>query len=149
MARTSRTRSAFSKGEEHARLEDLWDEPEPVARPGLRDALALHGSWAFVAGRRQAWLLIAGDRFAVRFADGDIYMGAFTCSGNGRHRTLDMHVEEGPPHHKGAIAHGIYELDGDLLRWCTMSPGRPERPISFAEDDPYSLSLVFRRERAQ
>ncbi len=100
-----------------------------------------------VSGRRQATFLISGNLFTVHFADGDIYMGSFTIGSNGRFRTMDVHVEEGPHRHKGQRALCIYELDHDMLRWCTASPGQADRPGAFAETEPMHLCLVFRRHR--
>jgi len=146
MAKSQRTRSVPSKGEEHLRLEDLWDEPEVTARPTYSAAQLLQGAWLALGGRRQAELLISGDRFTIHFVDGAIYMGTFAVGGPGRPRTLDMHIQEGPPHHRGLTALCIYELLDDVMRWCTAPPGAGERPRDFAESDPRGLSLVFRRE---
>jgi len=149
MARGPQTRSVVNKPEAHARLEDVWDEPSPgiaCARSALE---RLQGAWLAVAGRRQAEFLIAGNRIAVHFADGDVYLGSFTLDHDGRHHTMDVLVEEGPPRHKGLTARCIYEVDGDVLRWCTASPGQEHRPAAFAETDPLHLCLVFRREHAR
>jgi uncharacterized protein (TIGR03067 family) len=146
MARPPRTRSALSRGEDHVRLEDFWDDPSPGARTYSCDAEAIQGAWMSVAGRRQAELLVSGTRFAVHFADGDIYMGTFTLGSEGWPGTMDLCIDEGPRKHKGQTALCIYELDGDQMRWCTASPGQAGRPASFVEDDPLHLCLVFRRE---
>jgi uncharacterized protein (TIGR03067 family) len=105
----------------------------------------LQGAWLSVAGRRQAELLVSGDHLTVHFAEGDIYMGRFTL-GEGQPATMDVRVEEGPPQHKGQLARCIWEVDGDMLRWCTALPGQPGRPADFAEADPRHLCLVFHRE---
>jgi uncharacterized protein (TIGR03067 family) len=133
-------------GEDHTRLEDCWDEPSPRSRPVCSDTEALQGAWISIAGRRQAELLVSGSHFAVHFADGDIYMGSFTLGCDGWPCTMDLQIDEGPHRHKGQLALCIYELDGDLMRWCTASPGQPERPKTFAEEDPLHLSLVFQLE---
>lgn len=149
MARGPQTRSVVTKPEVHARLEDSWDEPMPGIACARSTLERLQGAWMAVAGRRQAEFLIAGNRLAVHFADGDLYLGSFTLDHDGRHATMDVFVEEGPPRHKGRTARGIYEVDGDVLRWCTASPGQDQRPIAFAESDPLHLCLVFRREHAR
>jgi uncharacterized protein (TIGR03067 family) len=149
MARGPQTRSVISKPEAHARLEDFWDEPTPGVACALSDLERLQGAWLAVAGRRQAEFLIAGNRIAVHFADGDVYLGSFTLDHDGRHSTMTVQVEEGPPRHKGQAALCIYEVDGDVLRWCTASPGQGQRPSAFAESDPLHLCLVFRREHTR
>jgi uncharacterized protein (TIGR03067 family) len=147
MARTPRTRSVPTQAiEDPTHLEDLWDEPAPSPHIIRPDAEALQGAWKSVTGRRQAEFLISGNRFTIHFGDGDIYMGSFTLGKNGRTRTMDVRVEEGPNRHRGLIALCIYELDGDMMRWCTASPGQADRPLAFAEHDPQHLFLVFRRE---
>jgi len=149
MARGPQTRSVSTFPEVHVRLEDSWDEPMPgiaCARSALE---RLQGAWLAVAGRRHAEFLIAGNRLAAHFADGDVYLGSFTLDHDGRHATIDVRVEEGPPRHRGMLALGIYEVDGDVLRLCTASPGQDKRPIAFAEADPLHLCLVFRREHAR
>jgi uncharacterized protein (TIGR03067 family) len=155
MARGSRTRTASPAGEvalqsdqEPSRLEDSWDEPEPIEFQARADLELLQGIWSFVAGGREAELLISGDRYTMRFADGALYMGRFVLTPNGRLGTMDMQIEEGPPRHKGKTALCLYELDGGTLRWCTAGPGRTERPTAFpALDHPQYLHLVFRCER--
>jgi uncharacterized protein (TIGR03067 family) len=131
------------------RLEDVWDEPAPGASCALSDLERLQGAWLAVAGRRRAEFLIAGNRIAAHFADGDVYLGSFTLDHDGRHSTMNVRVEEGPRSHKGLVANCIYEVDGDVLRWCTASPGQDDRPRVFAECDPLHLCLVFRREHTR
>src|SRR5262245_10669949 len=110
----------------------------------------LQGAWLTVSGRRQAELLVAGDHFAIKFFDGDIYMGIFDLDPGERPRAMDMRIEEGPVKHEGKIALCVYELEGDMLRWCPGEPGSEQRPTVFPPpDDSYRLSLVFRREQPQ
>jgi uncharacterized protein (TIGR03067 family) len=147
MARARRARTVEPKKEDATRLEDFWDEPAPAIRLPVSDLEALQGAWMAISGRRQATFLISGNLFTVHFADGAIYMGSFTLGVNGRNRTMDVHVEEGPTQHRGQLALCIYELDRDTLRWCTNSPGQETRPAGFAESHPMHLCLVFRRQR--
>jgi len=149
MARGPQTRSVLNKPEAHVRLEDFWDEPAPGVACSRSDLERLQGAWLAVAGRRQAEFLIAGNRIAAHFADGDVYVGSFTLDTDGRHATMDVRVEEGPSRHKGLIARCIYEVDGDVLRFCTASPGQGDRPAAFAEVHPLHLCLIFRREHAR
>jgi uncharacterized protein (TIGR03067 family) len=146
MPKTPRTRSVLSRIGEQNHLEDHWDEPAPSARPA-RPAVAeaLHGAWQSIEGQRQADLIIAGDRLTIHFEDGDIYMGRFTVSANGRPRKMDVVVEEGPAQHRGLVALGIFEIDGEQLRWCTASPGQADRPAAFTQEHPRHLCMVFRR----
>jgi uncharacterized protein (TIGR03067 family) len=128
-------------------LEDCWDEPEPVAPQDHQALEALQGAWEFVSGRRRAELLISGTHLAIHFADGDIYLGSFTLEPASRPGLMIIHIDEGPPRHKGGTAHCIYEVVGDTLRWCTAWPGPANRLSAFPdESDPRYLCLAFRRE---
>jgi len=62
---------------------------------------------------------------------------------------MDVRVEERPSRHKGLLAQCIYEVDGDVLRFCAASPGQGERPMAFAEVHPLHLCLIFRREHSR
>jgi uncharacterized protein (TIGR03067 family) len=109
------------------------------------DLDALQGSWVTVAGPREAKLLVAGNRFAVEFEDGTIYMGSFTLDPTDDPKRIDMRIEEGPAGHRGRTAYCIYHLDGGMLRWCPSRVGSEARLIRFPDvDDARYLSLVFR-----
>jgi uncharacterized protein (TIGR03067 family) len=111
------------------------------------DLELLQGTWVSVTGRRVAEFVISDYLFAVRFQDGDVYLGTFRLDPDARPRTMDMRIDEGPARHRGKIARCIYELDSLTLRWCPAEPGREERLAAFpAESDPRYLHLVFRRE---
>jgi uncharacterized protein (TIGR03067 family) len=115
----------------------------PAAGPAVRtDRESLQGSWASVAGPREARFLIAGDRFTFEFVGGDIYMGTFALSPGG----MDMTTDAGPTDHVGTVTRCLYQLDGGVLRWCPGKPGSARRPAAFPDvDDTRYLSLVFRR----
>jgi len=92
-------------------LEDCWDEPAPGVSLAPRDGDRLQGAWATATGRRPAVLLVCGARFAIRFADGVIYMGNFELDTRGRPRAMVMRIEEGPAKHKGQTALCFYEFE--------------------------------------
>lgn len=128
-----------------AHLEDCWDEPEPVL--GCKDLEALQGVWISVYGRRSAEFLICGHHFTIHFADGAIYMGTFVLDPGAWPKTMDARIEEGPAPHRDLTALCIYELQGEILRWCTAGPGQLERPSCFpTKEDPHYLYLVFQKQ---
>jgi uncharacterized protein (TIGR03067 family) len=111
------------------------------------DLERLQGTWRFVLGRRPAELVISDYLFAMRFADGETYLGIFRLGPESRPKIMDMRIDEGPARHRGKIARCIYELDGDTLRWCPAEPGSEQRLTTFpAATDPRYLCLVLRRE---
>jgi hypothetical protein len=124
----------------------------PVRSRPRPDLDLLQGAWTTIAGRRQVRFLVAGNRFAFEFLDGEggIYIGSIKVAGDGLLRHLDMHIEEGPEGHRGQTAMCIYHLDADILRWCPSRPGAIARLTSFpsVDDDKY-LSLVFKHVRPQ
>jgi len=50
----------------------------------------------------------------------------------------------------GKTAVGIYDLDGDTLKWCTNEPGGTERPKEFSsEADNKHLLVTLKREKSK
>jgi uncharacterized protein (TIGR03067 family) len=130
------------------RLEDCWEEPTGPDTGVSADMKDLQGAWHSISGRREADLLVCGNRFAFRFADGEMYMGVFDLDGTTAPKAMDMRIDAGPVRHLGKTALCIYELQMHELRWCAVSPGRLGRLTAFpAEDDGQALYLVFRREQ--
>jgi uncharacterized protein (TIGR03067 family) len=113
-----------------------------------RDRERLQGAWAFVSGRRQAELQFSGDRFTVRFRNGDLYAGRFTVDPTHKPRAMDLHVEDGPEPSRGKVSRAIYEFDGNHLIWCPAPPGSAKRLRAFPpDDDREHLCIVFRRQK--
>jgi uncharacterized protein (TIGR03067 family) len=108
----------------------------------------LQGAWRSVAGRRGAKLVIAGTRFTFEFVDGELYLGIVRLNQDAAPKHMDMKVKEGPAAARGRVALCIYEVDGDVLRWCPTAPGAGFRLARFpsVDDDRY-FSLVFHRDR--
>jgi uncharacterized protein (TIGR03067 family) len=156
MARTSRVRTMTDDSQPQPQakgipvhLEDWWDEPDETVQQARKDLEALQGAWTFISGRRPAQFLVSGTRFAIHFADGEIYFGSFTLTPYARPKAMDVRIEEGPGRHKGQTVLCIYELSNNTLRWCIAGPGQSDRPPAFpAEEDTRYLYLIFRRENA-
>jgi uncharacterized protein (TIGR03067 family) len=151
MARASRDRKESLKPRSllkapHVHLEDCWDEPDARLNHSRTDVEELQGAWVSTSGHRVEFFF-SGHQFTAHLGNGDIYMGSFTLGASARPREMDMHIHEGPAHHKGLIALCIYELDGHALRWHTVGPGQSNRPPDFpTENESRSLYLVFHRE---
>jgi uncharacterized protein (TIGR03067 family) len=127
----------------NASLAESDDRTTPCASD---DLARLQGVWIYVAGPRHADLEIQGDRFTVRFGNGDVYCGVFTLDPASRPRAMDMFIHEGPEHHRGKKAPAIYALDSNRLIWYPSEPGSEVRAAYFpARDEKHSLCLVFRR----
>jgi uncharacterized protein (TIGR03067 family) len=130
-------------------VEATLDRDWAVQEAARRDRERLQGSWRFVAGRREAQLVVEGDRFTMRFRNGDVYRGAVELHPTHRPRSMDLHIEEGPEAFQGRTALAIYHFDGDHLIWCPAPPGSPDRPRAFPTDGSAErLCIIFRREKA-
>jgi len=115
-----------------------------------KDVQQLQGSWKSVAGRREAILMVAGNRFTFEFNDdgGGLYMGTFVLDPDAAPKRMDMVIDEGVGEHRGQLALCIYHLESDILRWCPTKPGTRVRLTSFPSvDDEKYISLVFKHVR--
>lgn len=121
--------------------------PEPRTSTDLD---LIQGSWVTVAGHRDSRLLIAGRRFAFEFVGGEVFFGTFSLDVSASPRRMDMLLEEAPDEDRGKLAHCIYQIDGDVLRWCPTKPGSLKRLAAFPSvDDHKYFSMVFRQVRSQ
>jgi uncharacterized protein (TIGR03067 family) len=113
-----------------------------------QDLDRLQGAWVSVAGRHEINLLIAGSHFAVKFKNGPVYMGTLRLDPNQAPRAMDMVITEGPERHQWKTSLCIYEMEGDLLRWCPGEPGRKDRLTDFpSQSQADYYCTVFRRDR--
>ncbi len=85
---------------------------------------------------------IVGRELGTRRAPGGIGSGTFTIDGDGKSGNLDSEGTSGPQ--DGRTYLGIYELNGNTLRWCVSNRGR-QRPEQLATDRGNYL-LVLNRE---
>jgi uncharacterized protein (TIGR03067 family) len=114
------------------------------------DTARLQGTWLFVAGIREARMLIEGDRFTVQFSNGDLYRGCYTLDPTTTPRMMDMAIREGPEKHRGKTSLIIYELDGEHLIWCPAEPGTGNRMRTFPPaEDTHHLCIHFRRDASR
>jgi uncharacterized protein (TIGR03067 family) len=105
-----------------------------------RDLAQIQGEWAMVSGEREGRALpeefvktarrvCKGDE-TTAIINGEIALRAkFTLDPTKKPKTIDYHLTGGP--NKGLTQLGIYELDGDTLRFCQSIPGEP-RPTEFS-----------------
>jgi uncharacterized protein (TIGR03067 family) len=120
--------------------------PRPAARAESAEAAArLQGTWQgwVVDGRgenpntghMQMELRIEGQRMVAREigtsrAPGGLGDGTFVVGGTGDSGTLDAVATSGQ--HPGKEYPGIFELEGDTLRWCVNNHNRQaQRPAAF------------------
>jgi uncharacterized protein (TIGR03067 family) len=127
---------------------------------GVDDAkdTKLKGTWTAVTaekgGQEQAdagdhTLTFDGDTFTISRKGQTFLKGTFKVDETQKPKTIDMEIKESPKEeHKGKTVLGIYELDGDNLKWCAANPGATERPKSFKTEAGSDLLLVtLKREK--
>jgi uncharacterized protein (TIGR03067 family) len=117
---------------------------------GKKDLDKLQGKWAAELDGKKVELDLAKDRFTLTFSDGDKeikFKGAVALDAAKKPRHIDLTVEDGPKF-IGETAHGIYELDGDTLKWHARQPGKEGRPSEFPATPGEmggDLYLIFKR----
>ena len=115
----------------------------------------LQGEWLTIEGRRAGELFIRGQSYALRFLDGTSYEGTFELhaavdEGEEAPRHMLMHINDGPPKHRGKSAWCIYALEVGQLRWCPGEPGSGEKLAAFPDlEDRRYLNTVFRRDMVE
>lgn len=88
---------------------------------------------------------ITGRELGTQRAPGGLGGGTFTMTGNGNSGNLDAVGDAGPQ--DGRQFMGIYELQGETLRWCVSNRGR-QRPSTMATDRGNYL-LILRKQPAR
>jgi len=86
---------------------------------------------------------ITGRELSTRRAPGGIGGGTFISTGDGRSGNLDAEGTSGPQ--DGRSFQGIYEYDGEVLKWCVSNRGR-QRPQTMATDRGNYL-LILRQQK--
>ena len=122
-----------------------------------QDQARLQGEWTMVAGERDGQAfpvdfmkdsrrVAKGDETTVML-QGQLFLRAkFTLDPSRSPKTIDYSVTGGP--YAGKTQLGIYELDGDKVKFCFSTPGK-ERPTDFTTklNDGRTLSKWKRREK--
>ncbi len=124
-----------------------------LAADSKKDEEALQGTWKPVASEqggkdqteeaKEHVLIFEKDTFTVKRGDEVALKGTFKVDPSKKPKTIDMTVTQGRrDEDKGKEIHGIYELDGDTLKWCTSRPGNKERPKEFSAKEGGDTMLV-------
>lgn len=93
----------------------------------------LEGTWQAVGkdGHVQR-MKFTGNKFEATI-HGKLYKGTFKLNNDENPLEIDIKITQTPvERHKGKTALGIYEFQGEHLRWCSSQPGRKRRPSQFA-----------------
>jgi uncharacterized protein (TIGR03067 family) len=90
-------------------------------------------------------LTIKGDEYTLEEKGGETRKGTFKLDPSKSPKQIDLMPAEGP--NKGKTLPGIYELDGDTLRYCINLQGK-DRPTEFASKQG-SGNALFGNKRAK
>jgi len=132
-----------------------WAQGNEAAK---KDKAQLQGEWTMVSGERDGQAFPAdfmkgskrvakGDEITVML-QGQLFMSAkFALDPAKSPKAIDYSVTGGP--YAGKAQLGIYQLEGDTVRFCFSTPGR-ERPDGFTTKPNSGRTLtMWQRERAR
>jgi len=121
-----------------------------------KEMAQLEGAWSMVSGEANGQAMpkemvrsgkrVAKDGETTITIGGQVYFKAkFTVDPSKKPKAIDYTMTEGPT--KGKTHLGIYELDGDTLKFCFAAPGN-ERPTDFTAKEGSQRTLsVWKREK--
>lgn len=124
-----------------------------------KDKEKLQGTWKALTAQRRGEsdptaeehrLIFSGDEFTVKKGDETMIKGKFKIDPSKKPKEIDMEIIETKRDSlKGKAALGIYELEGDTLKWCWNKPGgeRPKKFSSEAADE--HLFVTLKREKSK
>jgi uncharacterized protein (TIGR03067 family) len=117
------------------------------------DAKQLQGTWVLVSLERDGKevkpqkdtkAIITGDKFIIKVGDKVIAGGTSKLDPSKTPKAVDTTYTEGPD--KGKTFKGIYQLDGDMVKFCRAGSPEQERPTEFKTTaDRGGLLSVYKR----
>jgi uncharacterized protein (TIGR03067 family) len=132
-----------------------------VAAAGAQDAIKkemaqLEGEWSMVSGEADGMAMpetmvrsgrrVAKDGETTITFGGQVYFKAkFSIDPAKKPKAIDYNMTEGPT--SGQTQLGIYELDGDTVKFCFAAPGG-DRPADFSAKQGSQRALsVWKRDK--
>jgi uncharacterized protein (TIGR03067 family) len=109
-----------------------------VAQRGAGNETAIEGTWELVSVERDGKemkvhkdtkLIVEGDKFVIMVGDKTVAGGTSKFDPSKKPNAVDSTYTEGPD--KGKSFKGIYQLDGDMVKFCRASGPDKERPTEF------------------
>jgi uncharacterized protein (TIGR03067 family) len=124
-----------------------------------RDRQALQGTWQSVKEEmrggpapgdpRDHQMIFSGDSFRLVEGDKVLIRGTFKLDAGKSPKVMEMTITEGAGPDPEAPSHGIYELNGDELKWCASEPGTDGRPGKFDTKGTTNVSIQLKRQPAK
>src|SRR5262245_20619386 len=101
------------------------------------DLAKLQGTWTNELDGKKHEFKFAKDSFSFTFIEqGEkmVFKGKVKIEASKKPKQMDLTVKEGDKF-QGDTALAIYQLDGDVLKWCACHPGQDERPTEFPQNE--------------
>lgn len=122
---------------DHKKLQGTWHAREESHGDAERNDDAKHYQ-----------LIFDGDKFSIKKDDQTIVEGTFRIDPAKSPPQIDMKVlREDENHHTGETSLGIYQINGDTLKWCSGEPGQTDRPTGFDTKGTDFMMVVLEREK--
>ncbi len=133
---------AVAGGDDAKKLQGTWEVAELIAYGKKVDSKVILGT-KFVFAKDKLTILPA----SANPAEFDKRSFSFKIEPTKKPAEIDLTALDGE--HKGAVSPGIYEIQGDTLRWCQPDdPKSKDRPKQFASPEKSDLYL-FTLKRAK
>ena len=128
------------------------NSPEAVKK----EMAQLEGEWSMVSGEIDGQPMpenfLKGSKRVAKAGETTVTIGGrqfmqakFTVDPAKKPKALDYNLTDGP--NKGKILLGIYELDGDTVKFCFGGPGK-DRPTEFTTKEGSMRTLsVWKRDK--
>jgi uncharacterized protein (TIGR03067 family) len=112
-----------------------------------KDNATFQGNWVFEKNGRKISMQFKEGKFTIAF-DGKEAKGTFKLDPDKKPKQIDMTITDFEEAKViGKVALGIYDFDGETLKWCANSPGREGRPETFPDNpgEGKYLYALFKR----
>jgi len=117
------------------------------------DKKAIQGAWNGKKGDQACTLTIDATKFTLELA-GKKIEGTYALDASKTPKHVDLTITSGSDaesmRFEGKTSKGLYELEGDHLKWLAQEPGIEDRPTAFPMDGekiPKTIYLTFDREK--
>jgi uncharacterized protein (TIGR03067 family) len=129
------------------------DNPQDAAK---KDLAKLQGEWSMVSAERDGQALSAdivesakrivkGDEVTILLGGQVFFKAKVTLDPSKKPRAIDYTLTEGENEGKKQL--GIYEIEGDTVKFCSAAPGT-ERPTDFTAKEGSNRTLsVWKRDK--
>jgi len=94
------------------------------------EGLTQDGKQATAAQLKEMTFTIKDNKYTVMVGGKEAESGTIKLDPDKKPKTIDFSIQTG--NDKGKSQQGIYELNGDNLKFCMSAPGKADRPIKLA-----------------